>query len=43
MKLKVLKNTKGQPGRVIDLDYDGSKMTITEAKAKVDREDLPLL
>lgn len=38
MKIKVLKNTKGRAGRVIDCNYDGEKMTITE-KARIEYDN----
>lgn len=30
LKIKILKNTKGRAGRIIDCNYDGEKMSITE-------------
>lgn len=37
MKIKILKNTKGRSGRVIDCNYDGEKMRITE-KARIETQ-----
>lgn len=48
MKLKVLKNTKGRPGQVVNCNFYGSSMVITEMpkgtepdREKIDREDVP--
>lgn len=40
MKLKVLKNTKGNSGHIITANVDGEKMLITE-KSPIDDKDVP--
>lgn len=40
LKLKILKNTKGQPGLIVNCNFYGDKMVITE-KAKIEESDVP--
>jgi len=39
MKIRVLKNTKGRPGRLIECDFDGGKTRITE-HPKIETTDI---
>lgn len=48
LKLKILKNSKGRPGRIVDCNFYGDRMLITEMnpadrpdRQKVDPEDVP--
>jgi hypothetical protein len=40
MRIRVLKNTKGFPGHLVDCVFDGARMLITE-KPKIEQEDAP--
>lgn len=41
MKMKILKNTKGKSGDIIECDFDGASLVISPHKEQIDGADVP--